>query len=132
MTLVVDSSAIIALLLDEPEASSIEFALAESFPVVISAATLVELSLVAESRLGLQGALGVDRILRHANIDVVALDEAAAREAIDGWRRYGKGRHPAALNMGDCYTYGLVRSLDAVLLCVGNDFVQTDIELLPL
>jgi ribonuclease VapC len=76
--------------------------------------------------------LVVDQILRHANIDVVALDEAAAREAIDGWRRYGKGPHPAALNMGDCYTYGLVRSLDAVLLCVGNDFVQTDIELLPL
>jgi uncharacterized protein with PIN domain len=57
VTLVVDSSAIIALLLDEPEASSIEFALAESFPVVISAATLVEVSLVAESRLGPQGAL---------------------------------------------------------------------------
>jgi ribonuclease VapC len=57
---------------------------------------------------------------------------STAREVTDGWRRYSKGRHPAALNMADCYTYGLVRSLDAVLLCVGNDLMQTDIELLPL
>ena len=60
-------------LLDEPEASSIEFALAESFPVVISAATLVEVSLVAESRLGPQGALAVDQILRHADIELLPL-----------------------------------------------------------
>lgn len=132
MTLVVDSSAIIALLLNEPEAAAIEFALAECQPVVISAATLVEVSLVAESRLGPEGALGVDRIIRYSEMDVMPLTEDAAREAIDGWRRFGKGRHPAALNLGDCYTYGLVRSLDAALLCVGGDFAQTDIELLPL
>lgn len=134
MTLVVDSSAIIALLLDEPEAAAIEFALAlaESQPVVISAATLVEVTLVAESRLGPEGAQGVDRIIRYAEMDVVEFTEDAAREAIDGWRRFGKGRHPAGLNLGDCYTYGLARCLDSALLCVGNDFAQTDIEILPL
>lgn len=132
MTLVVDSSAIMALLLDEPSAPAIELALAESYPVAIGAATLVEVSLVAEARLGPEGALGVDRIVRYAEMEVVPLGDDAAREAIDGWRRFGKGRHPANLNLGDCYTYGLVRSLDAALLCVGDDFAQTDIEVLPL
>jgi ribonuclease VapC len=130
--LVVDSSAIMALLLDEPEAAGIEFALAEAYPVAISAATLVEVSIVAEARLGPVGALAVDRIVRYAEMEVLPLTEEAAREAIDGWRRFGKGRHSAALNLGDCYTYGLVRSLDATLLCVGNDFARTDIDLLPL
>ncbi len=132
MTLVVDGSAIIAMLLDEPEAAAIEFALAESHPVVISAATLVEVMVVAESRLGPEGGQGVDRVIRYAELNVVEFTEDAAREAIDGWRRFGKGRHAAGLNLGDCYTYGLVRSLDAALLCVGNDFAQTDIEILPL
>jgi ribonuclease VapC len=132
VTLVVDSSAVMALLLDEQNAAAIEFALAESHPVVMSAATLVELTVVAEARLGPQGALAVDRIIRYADIEVVPFTGDAASEAIDGWRRFGKGRHQAALNLGDCYTYGLARSRDAAVLCVGNDFAQTDIELLPL
>lgn len=132
MTLVVDSSAVMALLMDESEAPAIEMALADSHPVVIGAPTLVELTIVAEARLGPQGVSGVDRILRYADIEVVDFSVEAAREAIDGWRRFGKGRHPAALNLGDCSTYGLARSCDGVVLCTGDDFVQTDVEVLAL
>ena len=70
--------------------------------------------------------------MRHAEIEVAPLDESAAREAIDGWRRFGTGRHAAALNLGDCYSYGLARRLDAALLYIGDDFTRTDVETLPL
>lgn len=132
MTLVVDTSALIAFLLDEPEAEAIGMALADSSPVVIGAPTLVEAMIVAEARLGPEGALALDQVLRYAEISVAPLDESAAREAVNGWRRFGKGRHPAALNLGDCYSYGLARRLDAALLCTGTDFAHTDVELLPL
>ena len=132
MTLVVDTSALIALLLDEPQAEAIGLALADSSPVVIGAPTLVEAMIVAEARLGPEGSLALEQVIRHAEIEVAPLDESAAREAIDGWRRFGKGRHPAALNLGDCYSYGLARRLDAALLYIGDDFTHTDVEILPL
>ena len=132
MSLVVDSSAVMAFLLDEPEATAIELALADSEPVVMSAATFVETSMVAERRLGAAGALAFDRLRRVAEIEIVPVDEDLAADAVDAWRRFGKGRHPAKLNFGDCFSYALTSRVGGALLCVGDDFPLTDIEVLPL
>lgn len=132
MTLVVDSSALLALLLDEPGADDIEFALAESDPVIMGAPTFTEAAIVVEARLGPAGRLALDRVVRIAEISVVPFDADAAEEAVDGWRRFGKGRHVAGLNLGDCFTYGLARSLGSPVLCVGDDFSRTDLEVFPL
>jgi ribonuclease VapC len=132
VTLVVDSSALMAILLDEPAAGDIEFALDRSDELVISSSTFVEVTIVAESRLGNPGATGLERIIRHAEIAVRAVTESIARDTLDGWRRFGKGRHPASLNFGDCFSYGLARHLNSPILCTGNDFAQTDIEVLPI
>ena len=132
MTLVVDSSALLAMLLDEPGADDIELVLAESDPIVIGAPTFVEAAIVVEARLGPAGRLALDRAVRIAGVAVVPLDHEMAEEAVDGWRRFGKGRHAAGLNLGDCYTYGLARSLGSPVLCVGEDFALTDIDVFPL
>jgi ribonuclease VapC len=128
VTIVVDTSALVCLLLDEPDAPRVEAELEADPNPVISAGTLVETLIVAEGRKGPAGALTMDEIIREATITTVDHDERAARAAIDGWRRFGKGRHPAALNLGDCYAYGLARSLHAPILCVGDDFEQTDVD----
>jgi ribonuclease VapC len=71
----------------------------------------------------------VDQLLSRANATVVPIDRATGREALRAFVRYGKGRHPAALNMGDCFAYACTRQLATTLLCKGNDFPLTDIEL---
>lgn len=131
MTIVVDTSAIIAMLLDEPSAVAVEQTLAEADGRVMSAATVVELMIVAESRKGPAGALKVEEIVRESQIEIVEHDGRCAALAVEGWRRFGKGRHPAALNLGDCFAYGLARSLGAPVVCVGNDFAQTDVDTVP-
>lgn len=128
MTIVVDTSALICLLLDETEAPRVEAGLEADPNPVISAATLVETLIVTEGRKGPAGVLMLDEIIREATITTVDHDERAARAAVDGWRRFGKGRHPAALNLGDCYAYGLARSLHAPILCVGDYFARTDVD----
>jgi ribonuclease VapC len=98
----------------------------------MSAATLVELGIVLEARLGPVGTAVVERFLRAGQIQVVEVDRAAADAAIDGWRRYGKGRHPARLNYGDCFVYALASAEGASILCVGADFTETDVEVVDL
>lgn len=71
----------------------------------------------------------VDQLLSEANAVVVPIDRSTGREALRAYIRYGKGRHPAALNMGDCFAYACTRQLATRLLCKGNDFPRTDIEL---
>ena len=119
------------MLLDEADAPAVEQALAADSDPVMSTATYVELMLVAEGRKGPAGALKVDEIMREAEITLVEHGTRAARLSVDGWRSFGKGRHPAALNLGDCYAYGLARSLGVSVLCVGTDFAQTDIATTP-
>lgn len=94
---------------------------------LMSAATLVELGVVMEARLGVAGALAVDRLLRDGDVTVVAVDRRQSDQALDGWRRFGKGRHAAALNLGDCFTYALAADRGLPILCTGNDFRQTDL-----
>ena len=91
------------------------------------AAIRVELGIVIEARLWPAGQDVVDRFLRDAKIDIVSVDADLAARAMSGWRRYGKGRHPAGLNLGDCFTYALAEQTGHPVLCTGDDFAATDI-----
>jgi ribonuclease VapC len=91
------------------------------------AAIRVELGIVIEARLWPAGQDVVDRFLRDAKVDIVPVDADLAARAMSGWRRYGKGRHPAGLNFGDCFTYALAERTGHPVLCTGDDFAATDI-----
>lgn len=129
MTVVVDTSAAVAILTGEAGADDLVHALAQKTPALMSAATLVEFGIVLEARYGAVGSGVVERFLRDARVEVVAFDRDHADLAVEGWRRYGKGRHRAGLNLGDCFTYALAAAHSAPVLCVGSDFAATDIEI---
>lgn len=130
--MVVDTSAIMAILLGEPQAEQIDEVLRSAVDTVISAANHVELMIVVESRVGAAGVLIADELLRRLEIKVEGVSQRVAQLAIDGWRRFGKGRHPAALNFGDCFSYGLAIDRSEPLLFVGSDFLRTDVQQVPL
>jgi ribonuclease VapC len=91
-------------------------------------ATRVEVAWVAEGRSGAEGARIADDLLDRFDVEVRPVDARVARTAINAWRRYGKGRHPAGLNFGDCFSYALAIELGESLLFVGDDFAQTDAD----
>jgi ribonuclease VapC len=91
------------------------------------AAIRVELGIVIETRLGPAGQDVVERFLRDAQIEIEPVDADLAARAMSGWRRYGKGRHPAGLDFGDCFTYALAEQTGHPVLCTGGDFAATDI-----
>lgn len=96
---------------------------------VMAAPSLVELGMVLESRA--PASVGIARrAVRDAAIEVAHFDDNLADLAMEGWRRFGKGRHPAALNFGDCHCYALADKLGLPILCTGNDFAQTDLQVL--
>jgi ribonuclease VapC len=125
--MVLDSSAVMAILLLEAEAEEFIQAITEAPSRMMSAPTLVELAIVAETRRGKAGAQDVDRFVAEANIEIVPFDAEQAVAAREAWRRYGRGRHRASLNFGDCFSYALARITNDVLLFKGNDFARTDI-----
>jgi len=120
------------VLLNEENAAAMAQAIERGAPCLLSAANLLEASMVIESRKGEDGARELDLLLYRAGIEVVAVDQDQAEIARMAWRRSGKGRHPAALNFGDCFAYALARTRRAALLFTGNDLAQTDIERVPL
>jgi ribonuclease VapC len=125
--MILDTSAVMAVLQDEPERREFNEAI-EAAPVVrISAPTYVEASLVVEARFGAEGLLAFDRLLELASVQMEAFDSVQAKAARDGFTRYGKGRHPAGLNLGDCFSYALARVVGEPLLFKGDDFSQTDV-----
>jgi ribonuclease VapC len=127
---VVDTSAIVAILLGEPEAVAYEQILLGAPVVRISAATLVELRIVVHGLRNPVADGALIRLLETAGLVVEPLTETQARIASDAHQRFGRSSgHPARLNMGDCFSYALARDLDEPLLFKGNDFTQTDIEL---
>ena len=126
--MVIDSSAIIAVLLDEANAGPIAQAIEASSQRLLSAANLLEASIAIESRKGEAGGRELDLLLYRAAIEIVAVDQDQAEIARIAWRRFGKGRHPAGLNFGDCFSYALAKSLDESLLFKGDDFSRTDVE----
>jgi ribonuclease VapC len=130
--MVIDTSALVAVLLQEPEAPRIAQAIEDASVRLLSAASLLEASIVIESRKGEEGARDLDLLLYRAGIEIVAVDQNQAEIARRGWRRFGKGRHAASLNYGDCFAYALARSRNLPLLFQGDDFKHTDIRQMPL
>ena len=130
--MVLDSSALLAVLLQENQAAQVARGIERESPRLLSAANLLETAIVIESRKGEAGGRELDLLLYRTGIEVVAVDQDQAENARLAWRRFGKGRHPASLNYGDCFAYALAKSRRAALLFVGNDFAQTDIERVPL
>jgi ribonuclease VapC len=124
---VVDTSAAVAVILGEPGTEELAVFLEDALTRLMPAATRVELGIVIEARLWPAGQDVVDRFLRDAKIDLVAVDVDLAARALSGWRRYGKGRHPAGLNFGDCFTYALAERTGHPVLCTGDDFAATDV-----
>ena len=121
----VDTSALMAILLDEPEAEDCADALASNHPVLISAATVAEALIVAQGR---NARAEMETLLDGLGLEIVPLDAAAARRAADTYARWGRGFHTAALNFGDCFAYALANSAQCPLLFVGGDFARTDVQ----
>ena len=130
--MVIDSSAIIAVLLDEANTADIARAIEASSQRLLSAANLLEASIVIESRKGEAGGRELDLLIYRAAIEIVAVDQDQAELARIAWRRFGKGRHPAGLNYGDCFAYALAKTRRLPLLFQGDDFARTDIDVVPL
>jgi ribonuclease VapC len=127
---IVDSSALIAILLREPEWESlVDHLVTGDDPAGVGAPTLAETGIVLTSRLGLQGRTLLARLRDEAGLRVLPFTDDHSSLAVDAYRRFGKGRHPAALNFGDCMTYAIARLAREPLLCVGDDFAQTDLPL---
>ena len=128
--IVVDSSALVAILRREPEADDFLRAIVQSDGCLLSAIGLLETSMVLAGRTG--GAdswAALDALVARAGIQIVAQDAGLAAAARDAFLRFGKGRHPAGLNLGDCAAYALAKERDLPLLYKGNDFAQTDLRI---
>jgi len=125
--MVIDTSAIVAILFDEPERSDFDRLIAEDDVRLISAITRVEAAFVIEGRTRDVGRARLDRFFALNGIEIVAVTPEQAELAVETFRRYGKGRHPVGLNIGDCFSYALAKATGEPLLFKGNDFSQTDI-----
>jgi len=126
--MVIDTSALLALLLDEPEAEAFRAAVEDDPVRLVSAATLLETAIVIEIRKGVPGGRELDALIKAAEIEVVAVDADHAAEARRAYRRFGRGRHAAALNFGDVFAYALARLSGEPLLFKGDDFARTDVR----
>lgn len=126
--MVVDTSALLAILQDEPERRSFNEAIEAADSRRMSVATFVEVSIVIDARLGAAGQRDLDLFLERAAIELVDVDVEQARTARRAFTRYGKGRHPAGLNFGDCFAYALAAVLGEPLLFKGEDFSKTDVN----
>jgi ribonuclease VapC len=127
--MVIDSSALIAILLGEPEAPRLAAAIAADANRFVAAPTLIEAAAVMLTRKGAQGEIALDALLQRLDIRTVPFTVEAAAHARSAYRRFGKGvGSPAVLNYGDCLSYGTAIALGEPLLFKGNDFPRTDIQ----
>jgi len=127
--MVIDSSAFLAIFLNEPERAHFLRLLVEDGARLVSAGTLLETSITLEAKRGESAGVDLDVFVHRLQIDIVPVDAAQVEIARAAWRRFGKGRHPAALNYGDCFAYALAKSSGEPLLAKGKDFERTDIRL---
>src|ERR1700693_5080650 len=130
--MVIDTSALVAIFLAEPERKLLLDLVLQAETRMISAATVLETGIVLEARRGESAGREFDLFLVRSNLQVVAVDSEQTEIARSAWRRYGKARHPAALNFGDCFVYALAKFAGEPLLVKGTDFAATDIEVCPL
>lgn len=126
--MVIDTSALVAILTGEPESRRFIEMIEAAEARLISAATFVEISMVIESRHGAEGLRALDLFLARAEAEVAPVDIEQAQGARRAFSRFGKGRHRAALNFGDCFSYALASSRNEPLLFKGDDFVHTDLS----
>ncbi|MER9882108.1 type II toxin-antitoxin system VapC family toxin [Mesorhizobium sp. M0118] len=126
--MVIDTSAVVAILRSEPEAARLERALVSDPIRLIPATCVLEARMVLVSRRGEHALAEIDLWLRKIEADIIPVDSELVDLATQGWLTYGKGHHPAALNFADCLSYALAKRADEPLLFVGKDFSQTDIE----
>jgi ribonuclease VapC len=126
--MVIDSSVIAAILFDEPEREQLAAAIDAAPERLLSAATLVETTMVVEGRKGRQAEGVVEAFIEDGEIDLVPVTIEHARLACAAFRTFGKGRHPAQLNLGDCFSYALAKATGQTILFKGDDFRQTDLD----
>ena len=126
--MVIDTSAIIAILANEPEAPKLARAIQSDAIRLLSAANLLETAIVIEARYGAIGGEKLDELLQIAQVDIEPVTAETAAIARVTYRTYGKGVHPAGLNFGDCFAYALAKQTGQPLLFKGDDFAQTDVQ----
>lgn len=126
--MVIDSSALLAVMQNEPERRQYLEAIQAADTRLMSAATFVEVSIILEVRYGADGVRDLDLFLAKAAIELVAVDVGQAHAARRAYSRFGKGQHRAALNYGDCFSYALATVMDEPLLYKGDDFIHTDVR----
>lgn len=125
--MVIDASALVAILLGEPDAGDYARAIEKDPKRLLCAINLLEVAMVVESRTEMRGAGEIDLLIYRSRIQVVQLTAERTELARVAWRRWGKGNHPAGLNLGDCCAYALSKQSGEPLLYKGNDFAQTDV-----
>lgn len=126
--MVIDTSAILAVLFGEEDRERFITILSDRGKKIISPFNALEADIVVQARKGEAGHHALERLMYNCEIEVVPFDSSMRKLAYEGWVKYGKGRHRASLNMGDCCSYALAKYLNAPLLFKGNDFSQTDIK----
>ena len=126
--MILDASALLAILLDEPEAPAIAQAMAAAPRRRISAVSWLETAMVITARRGDHGADAFRALVDKLQAEIAPVDQRQAETAYAAWLAYGKGRNPAALNLGDCFSYALAKDLAEPLLFKGDDFARTDIR----
>jgi ribonuclease VapC len=126
--MILDSSAILAVILAEAASEQILRRLSESALVAVGSPTLVEAAIVLSARIKSDARPLLNRFLREAEVEIIPFTQDHYEVAIDAYSRYGKGRHPASLNFGDCLTYAVARLSGLPLLYTGNDFSKTDLR----
>jgi ribonuclease VapC len=125
--MVIDTSVIVAILFDEPERERFAAAIEAAAVRLVSAVSLVEATMVVEGRKGASAERMVDRFVEEGEVEIVPVSVAQARLACEAFRAYGKRRHPASLNLGDCFAYALAKATGEPLLFKGDDFSRTDL-----
>ena len=128
--MVIDTSALVAIFFAEPERQKFLAAITAAGSRLVSAASVLETGIVLEARQGEAAGREFDLFVVRANLQIVPVDAEQADLARSAWRKFGKGRHPAGLNFGDCFSYALARLTGEPLLAKGADFAGTDIEVL--
>jgi|SRR5450755_4229856 ribonuclease VapC len=126
--MVIDTSALAAIFFAEAERQTFLDAITSAGSRLVSAASVLEAGIVVEGRVGESAGREFDLFVVRANLEIVPVDAEQVEIARTAWRKYGKGRHPAALNFGDCFAYSLAKSTGEPLLAKGGDFALTDIE----
>jgi ribonuclease VapC len=126
---ILDSSAIIAILMEEPDVDQLLEKLTSSVNVKVGGPTLTETAIVLAAKLGSDPRGLIERFLQELEVTVIPFGDLHWQESLEGYLRFGKGRHPAALNLGDSMSYAVAKVAGEPLLCIGKDFPQTDLPL---